>query len=431
MPLRRRQFLKNSINTVAAGLVFPTLIPADALGLGKRPAPSNRITLGLIGAGWGLGTAGKFLRFSETQLTGVCDVDAIRAKNAAVAIQRYRPDSQITIFSDFREMLAKKSLDAVIIATPDHWHGPMCIAAARAGVDIYAEAPLSRNPVEGRAIVKTVHLHGRIFQCGLTHRSSHEWDHAVKIAKNGVLGNITHIEIGALPTPAYPTRKPAPDALRIPKHLNYDAWVGPARWHDYDPRFIPHYWRWVSAFGGGELASSTFHYVDSALRGIAMEHSGPSIISGTAQFATFPPYDVELTYNSQLTFQNGIQMQISTEFPRGVKYIGDRGWLHVSDASTNTPLLHASSPEILQSTENDPPISPVDHWQDFLDSIKHRRNPRAPAEPAHRAATITQLAHTAMLLGRRLHWNPNTETISNDANASALLSPDYRQPWSI
>ena len=445
MPESRRQFLKNSVTTLAAGLLFPSLIPARALGRDKVPAPSNRIAFGLVGTGHGLNTAARFLRFSDIELPAVCDVDSRRLAHAAATVRRLRPGSAPQLFSDFQEMFASAKIDAVILASPDHWHAVMGIAAARAGLDIYVESPLARTPGESRAFVNAVTQHGRVFQSGMWRSSSPGFIRALAAVHARKFGQITHVEVGVPHTNTYAAL--SPNAGKPPAHLDYERWVGPGEWLDYDSRFVHYYWRWVACYGGGELADTAAHYVDIALRGLGMSHSGPVKISGRGEFATTPPYDVERHFRCVLTFLNGVQMVLSSAFPLGVKFHGERGWLHVGDPLTmpGTRLMsgHGPASAFVRLSEDalvddvfaGSPITSApavtDHWRNFADSVKSRANTFAPAEPAHRAATITRLAHAAILTGRTLHWNPDTEELKNDPGASSLLAPAFRAPWGL
>jgi predicted dehydrogenase len=463
MSATRRQFIKNSAASLAAGVFFPALAPASALGRGGTTAPSNRVAIGLAGAGLGLNTLAKFFPFSDVEIRAVCDVDAHRLARAAQVVNRRRPGAQVRTFADFQAMFAGAGLDAVILAAPDHWHASMAVAAARAGLDIYAEAPLARLPDEGRAVCRAARLHGRILQSGHWRHAAPAYALALDAVLAGRLGKITHVEIGAPPTATYAARPPA-SGTRAPAHLDYERWVGPGAWLDYDPRFVHHYWRWVGSYGGGELADTATHYAAIALRGINMANSGPVKITGTGTFAETPPYDVERDYRCVFTFANGVQMVLSSAFPPGVKFHGGRGWLHVGDAENTAvggggnvgvagvvggagvvgvnavgnvnrleprpAFLRAAPAEILdeRNTETGAP-PPPDHWREFVDCVKTRRQPAASAEAAHRAATLTRLGHAAILTGRALRWDPDAEQLKNDPGAAALLLPAHRAPW--
>jgi predicted dehydrogenase len=444
MPASRRQFLKNSASALAAGLLFPSLVPARALGRDGATAPSNRIAIGLVGAGYGLNTAMQFLRFRDVEIPAVCDVDSHRLEYAANFVQRQRPGSAPRTFPDFQEMFSAAKLDAVILAAPDHWHAVMGVAAARAGLDIYAESPFTRTPEEGRAFINAITQHGRVFQSGMWRRSPSDFSRALDSVLAGKLGQITHVEVGIPPTNTYAALSPG--IGNAPVTLDYERWVGPGAWMDYDSRFVHHYWRWVSSYGGGELADTAGHYVDIALRGIGMSHSGPVNISGRGEFATTPPYDVERQYRCVLTFLNGVQMVLSSAFPTGVKFHGERGWLHIGDlpagpaARVASPpgqaLVRVSNPALvgaaagIPAARTDNPDAAA-HWRNFVDCVKSRANTVASAEPAHRAATLTRLAHVAILTGRTLQWDPFTETLKDDPGATFLLRPSFRAPWGL
>ncbi|MDR2513314.1 MAG: Gfo/Idh/MocA family oxidoreductase [Puniceicoccales bacterium] len=427
-PSTRRGFLK----TFAAGFAFPMLAPVHVLGR-TGVAPSNRLSIGLVGLGRrGMQHLASLSQSRETPIVAVCDANFDLAQKTAREAAHHINGLGMRAWRDHREMFAEAALDAVIIATPDHWHAPMAIAAARAGLDVYGEAPLAHTLAEGRAIVDTMRLHGRIWQDGSLLRSLAPTRLAVELVRNGRLGKVTHVEVGAgnppinLPTTA--------EKSKSTPGLDLEAWVGPAPWTEPVARLATdHSWQYVSAYGGGQLLALAAQSATIAQWGLNSDFTGPIKISATGTFLTTPPYDLEKRFRCVCTYEKGVVVAISPAFPAGVRFYGERGWLHVeglfSGNPNQAPTLRASNNAILSETprpEEERVYHSNDHWANFADCIKNRRDPISTAETAHRATSIGHLAHIAILTGRTLRWNPTTENILDDPGANALLQPANR-----
>jgi predicted dehydrogenase len=430
--LSRRRFLQNAGMTLAASALFPALIPARALGRDGNVAPSNRLTMGLIGTRQGWGDIQAFLGFKDVQTIAICDVDINRARDLARQVDGRYHTQGTRAYQDFRELFAKEKLDTVISAPPDHWHAIIAIAAARAGIDIYGEKPLAHTLAEGRAIVEAVKQHGRIWQTGSWQRSEFNFYRAAELVRSGALGKISHVHVGTLATDngfAHSLRT-NPDQSKIgkpPSHIDHDLWLGPAAYMDYDPRWSVYHWRWVLNFGGGNLMDWVGHHVDIAQWGLDFDSTGPVEVKGRGVYSTKLPWDAETQYEYECTYANGQIIKVGSNYPNGTKFFGEDGkWLHVdrgmlkaSDGILNIELGSSGKPTYRSSN----------HSRNFIDCVKSRRSTITPAETAHRAASIGHLGHIAIQTGRTLKWNPETETIANDPEASALLKPVYRSPW--
>ncbi|MDR2844990.1 MAG: Gfo/Idh/MocA family oxidoreductase [Puniceicoccales bacterium] len=431
--ISRRRFLRQAGATLAIGAVFPALIPARALGRDGTVSPSNRITLGVIGTSQGMANVNRFLPFPDVQVNAVCEVDGQRLTKAVTRIDTHYGTKGTRSYRDFREMFARAKLDAVIIAAPDHWHGIMAVRAARAGIDIYGEKPLAHTLAEGRAVVDAVKQHGCVWQTGSWQRSIANFRRAVELVRNGRIGRVSHVEVGThggtAPWREAVTGKP-------PAHLDYEMWVGPAVWTDYDPRVTHSRWRWVLNYGGGRLMDFVGHHVDIAQWGLGLDHTGPVKISGTGTFATTPPYDAEHQYRYDCIYENGVVMAIGSDFTSGTRFYGERGWIHVGRSKgLGVPgHLEASSPAILQNEDgaNDVHIyRSDDHWRNFIDCVKTRRETITPVEIAHRVTNIGHLGHIAIQTGRTIHWDPAAEVIKNDPAASLMLQPVFSSSWAL
>ena len=431
----RRRFLRNAGLSLAAGLAFPSLIPGRALGRGGAVPPSSRITLGVIGASQGMVNAERFLGFPDVQVTAVCDVDAVRLARAVRRINSHYGNEDVRPWGDFREMFARGGLDAVIIAPPDHWHGLMAIAAARAGLDVFGEKPVAHTLVEGRAVVNAIKHHGRVWQTGSWQRSERNFRQAAELVRNGRLGKISHVEIGTyggLP----PTRSVPADHARPPGTLDYDLWVGPAPWTDYDTRVTHNNWRYVLEYGGGKLMDWVGHHGDIAQWALGLDGSGPLKITATGAFGSTPPYDAAYKYNCTLTCASGTELRISSDFQPGAKFVGENGWIFASRGRGmgGTRYLDASSPDLLADgpgRHETHLYRSDDHWRNFIDCVKTRRETVAPVEAGHRSSSIGHLCHIAMQTGRTIHWDPAAENIQDDPGAASLLCPAFRAPWAL
>ncbi|MDR1497995.1 MAG: Gfo/Idh/MocA family oxidoreductase [Puniceicoccales bacterium] len=429
----RRRFLQKAGMALVAGAAFPTLIPARALGKDGSVAPSNRLTMGVIGTGQGWSDLQGFLGHRDVQAVAVCDVDGNERRRVANAIDgRYRTKGT-KVFADFREMFDKANLDTVIVAPPDHWHAIIAIAAARSGIDIYGEKPLAHTLVEGRAIVNAVKQHGRVWQTGSWQRSQHNFFRAAELVRQGAIGKISHVQVGTLGTQngfaASLSSTPNHDRIgKPPSHIDYDFWVGPSAWMEYDPRFSRYHWRWILNFGGGNLMDWVGHHVDIAHWALDFDDTGPAKISGTASYSTRKPWDAETTYHYQCTYANGQVIKVGSSYPSGTKFYGENGqWIYVDRGR-----LSASDSGIL-NIPPDPALPQLyrsqDHNRNFIDCVKNRGQTITHVESAHRSASVGHLGHIAVKTGRTINWDPVSETIKDDPSATAMLSPVYRAPW--
>jgi predicted dehydrogenase len=441
---------------LAAGIAFPTIVPATVFG---QNAPSNRINIGVIGVGRiarGHDMAETF-KYDHAQILAVCDIDSKRlALGKQLVDETYakkfgRPWDSARTYADHHELLAAKDIDAVIIATPDHQHAILAVHAVKAGKDVYLQKPASLTIAEGRTMADAVAATGRILQIGSQQRSDKPWPQfrrACELVRNGRIGQLKHVEVGLPGDPSGPEAPRQP----IPANLNYDAWLGSTPEAYYtEMRVHPQGsfdrpgWLRCEQFGAGMITGWGAHHVDTAHWGMDMEHSGPVEIWGSAEFPTSGLWNVHGKFLTHARYANGVTMDISGDFPNGVKFIGTEGWIFVardapvtsSDPSFGqkpTPALSASNPKVLDSVIGPNEIhlrKSEEQHGDWLDSIKTRKAPSAPAEIGHRACTTCLLHHTAMKTGRRLKWDPKAERFIGDDAANAMLSRPQRKPYTF
>ena len=418
----RRDFLKGTIAVGGSAFVLPTLVPATVFGV---RAPSNRIVMGAIGVGsQGTGDMQGFLSKQDVQMVAVCDVDKAHRDRAKQIVDERYGNTDCTTYLDFRELIGRGDLDAVQLAMPDHWHAIPAIEAARAGLDIHGQKPLARSIREGRAICDAVHRYGRVWQTGSQQRSDYKFRRACELVRNGRIGKILKIEVG-LPTGGGTDVKPV---TPVPEGLDWNFWLGPAPYVPY--RGVVHWnWRWVMDYSGGQLTDWAGHHIDIAHWGMGWDTTGPVEIEGRGDYPTEGLYNVATEYKFACKYADGTVLTVANnrQLTQGAKWYGQTGWIHVNrgglSASDEKILKEEIGPDEIRLYES------RDHKQNFLDCVKSRRLTICPVEVGHRSISVGLLGEIAMLTGRKIKWDPETEQIIGDPHASALLGRSYREPW--
>ncbi len=421
----RRQFL----GSAAAAATFPAIIPGSALGLNGAVAPSNRIAMGFIGVG-GKGTNGmkNFLGCKDAQVAMVCDVNT-DAREQARNLAGLPPEMA---FNDFRDLLARDDIDAVQVATPDHWHVLPSIAAAQAGKHVYCEKPLSNTIAEGRALVNAINKHNVVFQHGTQLRSLEKVRFACELVRNGRLGALKEIVIGSPPGLATGVHPEEP----VPPGLDYDLWLGPAPHAPYTPWRVGREsgypgWYFISDYSkSGWVAGFAVHDIDIAHWGMDTERTGPVEVEGEGVFPTEGLFDTVMTYRLEYKYANDVRLVITStdQNPHGVRFVGEKGWIFTRsdiDAEPKSLLTEVIGPEEIHLYKS------TLHEQNFLDCIRSGAETLTPAETAHRSTTVGLLGGIALKLKRKLRWNPETERFLDDPEADALLSCAIRSPWQL
>ncbi len=433
-PFSRRQF----IATTALALAAPSILAGCATA-GKRRKPANeRITIGVVG--WGMmgpTNTNAFLAIPDCQVVAACDLDTNHLGAAVKTVNDYYANKDCVAYHDYREMLARKDIDAVMLAVPDNWHALMATEAARQGKDIYGEKPLARTIAEQQAIVRAVQKHKVIWQTGSWQRSVNNFHKAAEIVRNGLIGKVTHVEVGlpgghtdfagtgAFMTPSEP-----------PTELDYERWIGPAHMEPYIKGRIHKNWRWNYNIGGGQLLDWIGHHCDIAHWGLGFDLAGPSEIEGHGEFpAADAVWNTCTKYRIKLQYPDAVTMTISggyDDFKDGTKWIGSDGWVWVDRGE-----FEASNPEwkrwknLPEALRKIPLIKSSSHHENFIESVKSRRPTITPVEVAHHSAIPGHLGLISMLVGRKIKWDTRSEKIIGDAEASKLLSRGYRHPWKL
>ena len=417
----------------AAALAAPALVRASALGAADRPAPSNRLGLGLIGLGsMGMRHVKGFIQEDDCQLTAVCDVDAKRRQEAYDLINKQYGTTDCAAVHDFRDLLARRDLDTVCIAIPDHWHAIAAIGAIHAGKDVYGEKPLALTIDEGQRIVREVNRHGCLWQTGSWQRSTRHFRFACELVRNGRVGPLQEVRIGI---GAGHTIDPQPE-MAVPDGFDYEMWLGPAPWEPYTEKRCHWNFRWIFDYSGGQVTDWGAHHIDIAQWGMGTDDTGPVEVAGTGAFPRDGLYDTAVHYRFECRYASGVTLRVASNnfLPQGVRFVGDRGWVHVTRAGLKTQPA-----DLVRDTIRPDEIHLArprgDHRQghrrDFLDCVKTRAQPVTPAEIGHRSATICHLGNIAMHLGRTIHWNPQTEGFRDDAEATRLMGRAMRTPGTV
>jgi len=427
--LTRRGFLRNSGSVLLLAVGAPKIVPSTVLGKGGKTSPNNRITVGFIGTGdhgvgWNLGP---YLRHKDAQVVAACDVDSNHLIRAQETINdRYKNEDCFTT-KDFREILARKDIDAVMISTPDHWHTIISIMAMQAGKDVQCEKP-TLTIDEGKLLIKAVRKYKKVFQTSTEDRSVPQYHRLAELVRNGRIGKLQRIEV-ILPkrpgNPGDPTPQP------VPMELDYDMWLGPAPFKPYTRDRVHYNFRWIQDYSGGVIPDWGAHLFDTAQWANNTERSGPIEVEGTGTYWTGGLYDTVKDYDVTYHYANGVTMTCKPGNP-SIRFIGTEGW--VGNTGWRGPV-EASSPEILNSQIGPREIhlytNPNGEHDDFLKCVRSRKDPYFPADIGHRVSTVSHLALIAIKLGRKLKWDPKREIFIGDDEANQLRDRPRRDPWQL
>jgi hypothetical protein len=452
----RRGFLRGTATACAA----PWLIPSSVLGGGGAVAPSKRLTMGLIGVGcMGSGHLRRLVGDPGVQLLAVCDVDRVRRDSAKQRTEEAYASERAAgayrgcdAYNDFRDVLARKDIDGVVIVTPDHWHTPISIAAAKAGKDVYCEKPVSLTIHEGRQLAETVRRYATVFQTGTQYRSISTIRRVCAFVRAGGLGRIKaafvlwgkyHIEgVGQ----SYVPLDPALPAEPVPEGLDWDLWVGPASMRPYNhlyhrnpsPGVVP--WVFCDAFGVAASTGYHSHAVDVVQYALGVENSGPVEIihPGSGAFPTLTCRYADGTllhhvehWGQVKSLYKGVPADARLEGNFGGVFVGERGWL--TSMFGGGPIQ--GGPEAifreLRLPDRDVIIGDNNHHDNWFECMRTRRPTSTGAEIGHRSAALGHLVIIAHKLQRSLTWDPVKEEFPGDEQANRLRSRPMRAPWAL
>lgn len=431
--LTRRSFLKG----MAASATAPIFIPASVLGRNGHTAPSERIVMASIGVGGqGKHNTRAFISMPDVQYVAVCDVDRQHCTEAREMVEAHYASRQadgnysgIVEYHDFREVLARADIDAVMVATPDHWHSVVSVAAAKAGKDIYCEKPLANSIPEGRAVVDAVRRYGRVFQTGSHERSRDNARYACELVRNGRIGKLHTIRV-QMPVDRVEDYGHIYPEMPVPEHFDYNFWLGPAREAPYTEKRCHFFFRYILDYSGGEMTDRGAHIIDLGQLGNGTDDTTPISVEGQGTFPREGLFNTAYAYNFSFEYANGVRLIGDERTPRGIRFEGDAGWIFIHVHGGN---LEAEPQSLLREV-----IGPDElhlgrsrgHHYDFIECVKSRGEPKAPVEVGHHSATMCHMANIAMLLGKKLRWDPVKEEF-DDAAANRMMKPSMRAPWVI
>jgi predicted dehydrogenase len=428
MRMTRRALLKGAA-TAAVGA--PYVVPSSVLAAPSRRGANDRINVASIGIrNMGGGHLRTLLGNPDAQVVAICDVDEkIRTAGLQRALKAYAARKRDGLFkgtdgyNDFRDVMARGDIDAVVVAVPDQWHAPIAVAACRAGKDVYVEKPMTLTLREGRAMIRAVRRHRRILQVGTQRRSSSNWRFACELVRNGRIGRLLRVETGI------PTRPGEVMAWRpepVPPELDYDLWLGPAPWAPYTTNRCHYNFRFIRDYSGGEMTNTGAHWFDIAQWGIGADETGPVEVQGTGAYHREGLWDSFHHVHVEWTYANGVKLLCTNT--GSVKFVGTEGWVQ-GDARQAEPA------SILKSTIGPDEIhlypSRGSHMLNFLDCVRTRAEPAAPVEVGHRTAAVCHTGNIAMTLGRKLKWDPVREEFPGDEEANRMMWRPYRSPWHL
>jgi myo-inositol 2-dehydrogenase/D-chiro-inositol 1-dehydrogenase len=444
----RRTFLKATTGLLTA-VAAPLVLSSRASG---APTPSQRLRVGQIGCGriaQGHDLPG-VLDSKLADVVAVCDVDAKRVADGRAWVEKYHQTKQtkapppVSTYRGFEQLLAHPDLDAVVISTPDHSHAELTLAAIRAGKDVYLQKPFTMTHAEGVLVRDAIQKSGRIVQIGSQQRSTTQFRRAAELVRAGRVGAVRRVEIGL---PIDPTQ-PDPAEQPVPANLDYDAWLGPAAVAPYtETRVHPQQdygrpgWLRNEAYCLGMITGWGSHHYDTLHWALDCEHGGPSLVEGRGEFPKNKVWNVHGAYDVLLTYPGGVQVSVSNRHPNGLKFIGDDGWIWVTrEGQTKSSDPKSPGPTLPPLDASDPKkLDPIgvkvelprssSHHLNWIEAVRSRQPPIAPAAVAHRSGSACIISWIAMKLGRKLSWDVQTERFVSDREANALLSRPERAPY--
>ncbi|MCY2952506.1 MAG: Gfo/Idh/MocA family oxidoreductase [Planctomycetota bacterium] len=444
--LTRRRFLSRSA-AVAGILGFPAIVPSSVLCHAGEAAPSNRVALGCIGLGiQGTGNMNTFRGNPDVQIVAICDVHEAQRLKAKNAVDDWYGNKNCAAFMDFRELMARKDIDAVQITTPDHWHPLVALEAARQHKHMYCEKPIGWSLRAAQAVRKAVKDSGVVFQLGTQQRSGGNFRLACELVRNGKIGQLKTILVGV---PGSVSSCPIQPVEPVPKELDYDLWLGPAPMTPYSFQRCRPYtdkdgwsvWYSISDYCMGMIGNWGIHHLDIAQWGNGTDLSGPTEVQGRAVFPKGLLTDVAVQWQIENRYANGVTLVhmddgTSAKHPlqasghgHGVMFLGTKGWVHVDrqrlDANPKSLLKATIGPNGVHLFKSD------NHHVNFIDAVKGQTKPAAPIDIAFCSDAMCHLQQIAAKLGRKLRWDPARELFVNDAEANAMLDRPMRTPWSV
>lgn len=424
----RRSFLKD---TVFGGAILG-LSPRTHRSLFASQPPSERVRIGMIGVG-NQGGPKNNMKYFLKNIVALCDLDKNYLGEANDFLQK-EAGIKATLTEDYRRLLDAKDVDAVVVTVPDQWHALMTIEACKAGKDVYCEKPLTLTIGEGKPMIAAARQYKRVVQTGTMQRSGVEFKLAVDLVQKGIVGKVHSVHV-TLPSPNWIARakSPVPNSAP-PDGFDYDRWLGPAPFRPYNMNHVHYLFRFYWDYSGGQQTNFGAHHLDIAQWGLGMDENAPTTIEGTAVYNPDGWYETPDTTSIRYTYANGVvmtcQQKLDTKSSdQGTEFVGDKGSLFVYRGGivANPPelLKDIEVPKIVNSHAN------ARHVNNFLDCVKSREKPVADIAIGHSSATVCHLGNIAIRSGKKITWDPKTESIVGDTDGAKWLSKDYRTPYKL
>jgi predicted dehydrogenase len=439
MITNRRKFIKNSA-VAAMGTGLFSIIPADLLAQKKRISTYEKLVIGLIGCNsMGFADAHDLLLQPEVELAAMCDIDDNVLEDKVKEVLKLQ-DKKPDFYKDYRKMLERKDIDAVVIGTPDHWHCLQTVHACEAGKDVYVEKPLANSVTECNIMLKAARKYNRVVQVGQQQRSGIEWKTAMDFIRSGQLGKIRRVNIWANFNYGAGPEK-VPDET-VPEGVDYDRWLGPARLRPFNRSRFHGWWRMFWDYGGGLMSDWGVHLIDMPMWSFDIKTFPKSVKASGGIFAnrdraieTADTQNVIYEMDDYLiTWEHNGGLQVGPfDQLYGVSWNGTNGtlvadrehWKVFPEWGENDYRMKA--PEEFKSDGQ----SHINHVRNFIDCIKTRGIPAADIEIGHRACIYTHLGNISYRTGKKIVYDPITETIPNDPEATSMLTPGYREPYKL
>ena len=438
--ITRRGFMKKTVGMAAGAVGFPYIIRPSALGKAGEVAASKRITVGCVGVGpQGSAVMGNFLAQKDVRVVAVSDVKSNVREAAQSSVNKYYQDTGCAAYNDFRELIGRDDIDVVLVATCDHWHVLVALAAVKAGKDVYVEKPLGISIEQDQALRAAVHRHGRIFQFGTQQRSSRDFRFACELVRNGRIGKLHTINVWSPGSESGGSPKPVP----VPEWLDYNMWLGPAPSTPYtEDRCSNKLWWFISDYAIGFIAGWGIHPIDIAVWGGADKLSCPVGLEGKGTWPTEGVCDTAMNWNVTCKYGSGVTLNF-TGFPfpqewqkrygrttsHGTAFEGADGWVHVDREGIN------AHPKELLSTQFGPNdirlYESNNHVRNLLDCVKSRAATICPVDEAVQGDIICQISDITIRLEQKLKWDPVKERFVNNDAANRRLTRVMRSPWTL
>jgi len=412
--LTRRGFIKGA----GAALAAPYVITSTALGGPERAPASERIVMATIGCGGrGMHDMAALMGNDDVQMVAICDVQRKKRDAAKAAVDKRYGNTDCVVYRDLRELLARDDVDAVLVATGDNWHTTAAILAAKAGKDMYCEKPMSVTVTEGRALCQTMERYGTVFQCGTQRRSVPRFKYAVDLAQSGKLGELKTLYAEKAPPEwfkyhPFATLPAEPEPPQ--EEVDWDMWLGPAPWRPYNKKYLSRqFWMCHFDFSGGTITEWGSHTVDLCQWANGADDE--------------TPVEFELAEGTVVArYANGVKLVFEEgKWPLHVRFVGTEGMIYVDDDGN----MEAEPKSLLEGRQFGKGYPNENHVRNFLDCVKSRKTPIAPAEGAHRANATSQIANICLRVGRKVRFDPKKEQFIDDPIADRMLARTIREPW--